>query len=182
MEDAQEEVATTVTPSPELEEQIKAMREEKQQPVEEKKHKGPMAPLMKKVDELLEKLTSFEDRILKLEATASKDTHTSYEPPTQDDKLAEKPSDSKVVSSAKEILGDGNADRCEFEVTMKTHSADSFRLVIVPPQHLKENATDTRIKVIPYLQGVSGASEYALRVKNFCVSFATKKGINYFAK
>lgn len=150
---------------------------------------GPLAGLSRSVKELAEKfdlfattLSSFEDRLLKVESLQIKDTQTSYEPPTQDDVTAEVPSNSKVVEAAKKILGDGDPARCQFAVSVEAHSADSFRLVLIPPAHLKENATDRRIKVIPHLQGVPGAAEYALRVKNFCVLFANKKGINYFVK
>jgi len=82
--------------------------------------------------------------------------------------------DSDIIKAVHDILGEG------FRVsTEPVGDAINYKLVIVPPEHLKESKEDTRIKIIPYMEGLGGAENYAGKVKKFCIAWAHREGVNY---
>ena len=88
---------------------------------------------------------------------------------------------SEIIIAVKKILGQGDTDKCQFSVTTEPGSPGvSFRLTIIPPDHLKENPTDRRVKIVPYLEGIPGSMNYAELVRNYCIKYANNHGISYF--
>jgi hypothetical protein len=97
------------------------------------------------------------------------------EPPSNEPKIeSTQVGESAILQVVKDILGDG------FETKVAPNQDGVyFQLSIIPPAQLKEHKDDRRVRVIPYLEGVSGAKEYALRVKTYCVAWAAKNGRVY---
>ncbi len=99
-----------------------------------------------------------------------------------------------IVQRVKTVLGNGDPSQCQFEVKMTSSGQGIlFLLEIIPPKHLREKpdrsdgqggtiSTDIRCKNIPYAEGISGAEAYAVKVKNYCINWATKTGVPYFSK
>lgn len=83
----------------------------------------------------------------------------------------------------------------DFEVHTKPAQAGiSFQLEIIPPPHLREIPdtiiedenggkriviNDRRAKVISIAEGTAGVQSYAEKVRDFCVRWAFRNGVNY---
>ena len=99
-----------------------------------------------------------------------------------------------LVLAVKKILGQGDVQKCQFEVsTVPNKTGRNFDLLIVPPLHLREIPDeinghgekvimDRRTKVLSYNEGLSGAEAYTRSVFNRCVQWANKNAISFFNK
>lgn len=98
----------------------------------------------------------------------------------------------EYVRAVHDICGKG------FGVKTEPHQAGtSFRLTITPPPNLRELkdskmtnslgqeitvVNDRRVKIISLVEGVNGVKVYAEKVRDFCIKWAFKNGINYGKK
>lgn len=98
----------------------------------------------------------------------------------------------EYVKLVHEICGKG------FGVKTEPHkSGTNFRLIITPPPTLREikdsvgkNAlgqevtiiNDRRVKIIALVEGSNGVRDYATKVRDFCIRWAFKNGVNYGKK
>ena len=142
----------------------------------------PSNPLTDKLTEdlqtLTDKVTEMGKVLVKLENHVDKISAFPTEPPTNNsletNQEATEGVDSDIIKAVREILDD------RFHVTISPmNDGINFRLLIVPPPHLKEHENDTRQRVVPYLEGGNGAKVYAKQVKVFCVNWATRNGVSY---
>ena len=96
-------------------------------------------------------------------------------------KSAEPGKEDALITVVKKILGNGDIEKCQFAVTTKPDSAGgTFRLKIVPPEHLCEQDDDCRVKRLSYNEGISGAEIFAKTVLNRCIKFAQNKAISFY--
>ena len=125
-----------------------------------------MGKLVDNFESLNTRLSAMEETIVQIQGSAT-------EPP-QLDKKVERGDESEIIKAARNILGE------QFEIFLKPHQPGmNFRLEIVPPEHLREDENDRRIKVISYVEGVSGAKVYAQKVKEHTVKFANARGVTW---
>lgn len=131
--------------------------------------KGEIEELVKKVDEMIDRLSKLElhvdgiQTLPRVQAPEIKPVETTA-------------TNSVIIEEVQKFLGEG------FEVKLEPAEVGvSFRLTIIPPQHLRESDNDIRVSVISNIDGINGAMSYAERVKNFCVRWAQKNGVAYSA-
>lgn len=79
-----------------------------------------------------------------------------------------------IISTVQNILGE------DFGVYVEPKTKGiNFRVVITPPDYLKEHKDDVRVAVVPYIEGVSGVETYAKKVRDFCRNWADRQGIRW---
>lgn len=127
-------------------------------------------------------INALSDRLQKVE----KDTEQfkTSEPPKEKEYIpAVQGKEGAIIEAVKKILGQGNATDCQFSVSTIPNAKDrNFRLIIVPPTHLKEFEGAKNAKVLSYNEGVSGAEEYARLVLRFCTKLANSRAVSFFSK
>lgn len=107
------------------------------------------------------------------------------EPPSQPEtvKTAAPVISSEVLDAVRTILGSGSKEKCAFEI--KTEDGEqgvSFRLTFIPPPHLRESESDKRSRMIPFSQALPEAKKFATIVHDYCIAYATRNGLAYFAE
>jgi len=98
-------------------------------------------------------------------------------------KSAEPGKEDQLITAVKKVLGQGSPEKCQFIIsTEPDKTSASFRLLIVPPEHLKESDMDVRVKRLSYHDGVSGAEVYAKIVLERCLKIAQRNALSFFAE
>lgn len=80
-----------------------------------------------------------------------------------------------IIKEVETVL---NNSKEKFVVSVAPFDGLNFRLTIIPPVHLREHLEDKRQKVVPSIGGEVIAKEYAVLVKNFCLVWASRHGID----
>lgn len=140
---------------------------------------------LKKLSDLPSRVKDLADELLKLKSFVHEIQSPAKEAPSAEAKstIAETAitdHQNEIVELVKNILGNGRVEDCQFQVNLQPGDAGvSFKLLIIPPEHLKENPDDKRMKMIPYLEAEAGARAYAEQVRNFCLAYASRMGRSY---
>jgi hypothetical protein len=132
--------------------------------------------LTKKLQDHIEEFTTVRKHVNDIQAEPVKEEPT-HSP--ESEKVVDN-NQKAILDVARTVLGNGDPEACQFNVSIeKGDPGLSFKLVITPPEHLKEHRDDKRVKMIPNLEAETGVKSYAEQVKSFCVNWAQKNGKPY---
>jgi len=151
---------------------------EEEIPKEEVKKTFNLKVAQKEVEDLREKLTWLYNEFNELKNHVENFQPRPTEPPNKElepvKSVSTEGGENVIIEAVGHVLGDG------FQVTIKpANPGVTYSLEIIPPDQLKEHPDDRRVKVVPYLEGVAGAIEYAKIVRNFCMKWAGNNGRVY---